>query len=377
MKNNLFSFATSELSQDAFICWCLNWFNDDSNPRLREMAIALIKRMAGNIEINSVDVIRQFNSKATMEDGKESAVKIYVIAIINHSIGLIIEDKTFTTVHDNQIYRYTDGIRRIIAKEHGSLKIGENSYELNPDSLKTVFWKTGFHYDYDQVVTADEKLGGEEIKELLSPYRRESDILDDYLDNLKTSLDWSGAHGDYTNPKLLENWQYPQYQLMRTIFPAELWIKVPDRNSELYQVYHGTSFGRPWTEMCILYEKYPKTHDTWELFWRIDSDMNGPYLSLRFYEGGLTKETKARHVQQYYELIEIMKHVLSNSQTPIALAWDDVNPGYRGNYKEASIFHLHLNTYLADWNNTGTAFVSTIRMINDAVLQSLTSGTIG
>jgi len=26
-KNNLFSFATSELSQDAFICWCLNWIN--------------------------------------------------------------------------------------------------------------------------------------------------------------------------------------------------------------------------------------------------------------------------------------------------------------------------------------------------------------
>ncbi|WVU49339.1 hypothetical protein V3R02_09235 [Fusobacterium nucleatum] len=27
MKNNLFTFATSELSQDAFICWCLNWIN--------------------------------------------------------------------------------------------------------------------------------------------------------------------------------------------------------------------------------------------------------------------------------------------------------------------------------------------------------------
>ena len=27
MKNNLFNFATSELSQDGFICWCLNWIN--------------------------------------------------------------------------------------------------------------------------------------------------------------------------------------------------------------------------------------------------------------------------------------------------------------------------------------------------------------
>ena len=25
--NKLFKFATKELSQDAFICWCINWFN--------------------------------------------------------------------------------------------------------------------------------------------------------------------------------------------------------------------------------------------------------------------------------------------------------------------------------------------------------------
>ena len=25
--NNIFTFATGELSQDAFICWCLNWIN--------------------------------------------------------------------------------------------------------------------------------------------------------------------------------------------------------------------------------------------------------------------------------------------------------------------------------------------------------------
>ena len=32
MKNNLFSFATKELSQDAFLCWCLNWYNEPEAP---------------------------------------------------------------------------------------------------------------------------------------------------------------------------------------------------------------------------------------------------------------------------------------------------------------------------------------------------------
>ena len=26
-KNNIFKFATKELSQDAFICWLINWIN--------------------------------------------------------------------------------------------------------------------------------------------------------------------------------------------------------------------------------------------------------------------------------------------------------------------------------------------------------------
>ena len=45
IRNSLFSFATSELSQDAFICWCLNWFNDASKPVLQEMAKKIIFKL--------------------------------------------------------------------------------------------------------------------------------------------------------------------------------------------------------------------------------------------------------------------------------------------------------------------------------------------
>ena len=105
-----------------------------------------------------------------------------MLAIINQTIGLIIEDKTFTAVHDNQIYRYVEGIKQIL-KQNGELNNVECSSKLDPERIRTVFWKTGFHYDYDQVVTADVKLGGHEIHQILSPYRGESEILDDYLDN--------------------------------------------------------------------------------------------------------------------------------------------------------------------------------------------------
>ena len=45
---NLFSFATSELSQDAFICWLLSWENpkiSESDKELHQCAIAFIKAL--------------------------------------------------------------------------------------------------------------------------------------------------------------------------------------------------------------------------------------------------------------------------------------------------------------------------------------------
>ena len=40
--NNIFKFATTELSQDAFICWCINFFNYDCN--LKKLSIDLLKK---------------------------------------------------------------------------------------------------------------------------------------------------------------------------------------------------------------------------------------------------------------------------------------------------------------------------------------------
>ena len=370
MGNNLFHFATGELSQDAFICWCLNWFNDNSRPRLHEMAISLIKRMADIVDVQTVDIVRQYSEKVKMDDGNTITVKVDVLAIINQNIGLIIEDKTFTAVHDNQIYRYVEGIKQIL-KQNGELNNVKCSSKLDSEKIRTVFWKTGFHYDYDQVVTADVKLGGPEILQILSPYRRESEILDDYLDNLKQNLLWYEKNGDFTIPYNIERWQYPQYLLMRTIFPTEMWVKVPDTQWEPYQVYHGSSYGRPWTEMAVYYGNYPETQDKWELFWRIDTDKNGPYVSLRFYESGLKEGNKERHKRKYDDFIECMKQVFIENQQ-ISLTWDSVYPGYRGNYKEASIFHLPLyDKYLSDWQNQKDTLIATLRTVNNAFLQKI------
>ena len=72
MENNIFKYATKELSQDAFICWCANWFNDNSNQKLQEMSIELMKLFAGVDVIKSVSICRQFSRDVYIEAKKFS-----------------------------------------------------------------------------------------------------------------------------------------------------------------------------------------------------------------------------------------------------------------------------------------------------------------
>ena len=60
-RNNIFNFATSELSQDAFICWCLNWLNYEDSE-LRALAVDLLKEFGEeDVSDNQEIIIKMFD----------------------------------------------------------------------------------------------------------------------------------------------------------------------------------------------------------------------------------------------------------------------------------------------------------------------------
>lgn len=111
---NIFSFATSELSQDAILAWVLSWADPSMRKQdssLNIIAVKLLQKMLGvdsSFAINSIKVGCQWQN-------------IDIWAEVNDDIFLIIEDKTHTSVHDNQLERYREiandyykGDRRIL-----------------------------------------------------------------------------------------------------------------------------------------------------------------------------------------------------------------------------------------------------------------------
>ena len=106
MKPNIFDYATSELSQDAFLAWYCRWADEEmtDDVELHESARAFLKKYIAiqqkdyHEEIRTVSVKRQYEH-------------IDVLIEINNDLYIIIEDKLNTDQHSNQLERYADTIK--------------------------------------------------------------------------------------------------------------------------------------------------------------------------------------------------------------------------------------------------------------------------
>ncbi|MCG7344022.1 PD-(D/E)XK nuclease family protein [Sporosarcina sp. ACRSL] len=104
---NLFQFATSELSQDAFLCYLIAWSSKRYrllDEPLHEAAVHFISTIfnAHGITAPTVETVtieRQFKS-------------LDIFAVINDTYAIVIEDKTFTDDHSDQLVRYREAVKR-------------------------------------------------------------------------------------------------------------------------------------------------------------------------------------------------------------------------------------------------------------------------
>lgn len=163
-------------------------------------------------------------------------------------------------------------------------------------------------------------------------------------------------------PERLNDSAIAQHTLMRMIFPETLW----KQGSVLYEVYHGSSFGRPWTEMVIAEYLFPAQKDGYRIFWRMDSDQDGTYLSLRFYDPYNKKDAaeKQTHVEAYRKHRAQIEAICTYEFKPDSMwAWENVRCGHTENYYEASLLTLHLEQALKHWDTEREALIQGARTL--------------
>ena len=227
MKNNLFTFATKELSQDAILCWIANNYNEEG--LLKTCAEAFLRLILGksgreNEVIEKVQILRQHNH-------------IDVLIIVNDTLAIIIEDKTNTSEHGNQIERYKESLKK---------------EQISEKNILCVYYKTGNFTYADREVLKDEeivKLYRQDLLDVLAPYASVSDILSNYYEHLL------GLEQKYQ--KQLEDYAHYRFEKVLIDHTMQLHFFEDVFGSEVYNATHlpkgeapiqqGTTYGTAYT----------------------------------------------------------------------------------------------------------------------------------
>jgi hypothetical protein len=133
-RPNLFSYATSELSQDAFICWLAAWADlkyKNIDPLLHKVARAFVGSMISKVK-SGYD-IANLQTVAIVRQAGKLDVLIEVNKELPDKLAILVEDKTHTSNHSDQLNRYYDQV----------------SQNYKAEEMIPVYFKTGYQSRFD------------------------------------------------------------------------------------------------------------------------------------------------------------------------------------------------------------------------------------
>jgi len=295
-RNNIFNFATSELSQDAFICWCLNWLNYEDSE-LRALAVDLLKEFGEEDVSDNQEIFikRQFK-------------KIDILVVFKELNRVyIIEDKVNSSERKKQLEEYEEKINKLDENEKKNLRIDGNL------EVKTVYFKTGFHFSPDKNVKANKIITGEIFKEILEKYRNKSEILDSYYEYLVEKLITQENEKNYLECKVEshKDWNIAKSNIAQYCFLKEIF------SEERIVSFRNKGNGSAVSQYNLLGKRLPifETSERYLIFWRMDNTKKeGPYLRLNFYhkyntENESLKEKKNMklYIKKFIKLLKNIK----------------------------------------------------------------------
>ena len=328
-SNNLFDFATSELSQDAFFCWSLNWLavKEDTEDPYYKYGKAMLDLFLGEHKkdiYKEVKVKKQFNKIDVLVLFKDNQDNQY---------ALIIEDKTNTSEHNEQIKKYKEKLNEALSKNQ------DIGYENLPgNQIYTAYVKTGIMYSKDIFMknTVNTVVDFDRLYSLLKAYSPESkepiisDIFLDYYHYLEETQESHKKIEEMIEKNLYVEalkTEYGRYCFLKKIFYEEngkMDLNCKDKTNEadmnVETIKSGNNNGKvPYAEYTIWNAKHndkmAKTDqdEYHSIFWRIDSpnskadeEIDESYISLRHYDEytKVNENTRKRKKDNYTPLRE-------------------------------------------------------------------------
>ena len=184
MDNNFFTFAGDCSTEYTFLCWCLLWYNDKSEPKnpLYYMAKDLLAFIGENKLPD--------NQKIDVCQWKDNGIDLLVnlrglnrVLIIDHMLG--------SMQYEDEISEY----RKILLRSKKSLKIDESV------TIRTVLFHTYYCADFYYNVIADYKISKATFLDILEKYENVNKSLDVYIDSIRERISLDEKDEQYNKAK--------------------------------------------------------------------------------------------------------------------------------------------------------------------------------
>lgn len=238
---NIFDFATSELSQDAALCWLLSWASPEYKLHpsgLQNIGTELLKKIFLAANRSWVQSITSLKIKT--QDGRTD-----ILCHINNEIVLIIEDKVGTKEHHDQLERY---------KSHAKKK-----YKCTEENIIGAYIQTGDQCEYKKVSDAGyAKILRKDLLEILekTTTNATSDILTSFTENLRKREDEVKSYKTLPLDKWTRNSWIGFYTELRELLGTGHWDYVPNPSGG----FVGFWWGKHKMENCNVYLQLEKEH---------------------------------------------------------------------------------------------------------------------
>ena len=195
MKNkpNLFRYGHKELSQDAMICWLLDWANEkyaNEDKELHECGQAFAKALFGKHEEHKGP-----DKISKVELGMQVA-SIDVLAWVNDEYTILIEDKTDTGRHDDQLIRYHQQALEQKLRIWSDSDSDWKTLTISDDKFFPIFLKTGNMSLYSKSTIENLPLNPpykiferQDFLKVLNEYKGDNQVLADFQQYLQNKED--------------------------------------------------------------------------------------------------------------------------------------------------------------------------------------------
>lgn len=154
-RPNLFTHATRELSQDAFFCWLAEWADRRHREADEPLHLTGVKFLHTLLSLHGIDPPDDFEHVQV----KRQFHGLDILLLTNGEFAVLIEDKTDTSEHSDQLRRYSDVVRaEFPTLQHAPvyLKVGE---QVCLAAVEAAGWKCVLRPDVLRILGYGRKLG--------------------------------------------------------------------------------------------------------------------------------------------------------------------------------------------------------------------------